>query len=299
LIDRDDPDDPIARQFLPDTAELETAPMERGDPIGDTLHSPVAGIVHRHADRVLLMPSLVCPVYCRFCFRREAVGPVNGVLGAAELDAARAYITTHTEIREVILSGGDPMALSDRRLGEIVARLDEIPHVETIRVHSRVPIADPARITDGLARALSVKTPVWMVVHCNHARELTAEAGAALATLGRAGIPLLAQTVLLKGVNDDVAAMEALLRALLRRRVKPYYLHHADLAPGTAHFRTTIAAGRALMRALRDRVPGIAMPVYVLDIPGGAGKAPIGPDHWDEASGEVTDLRGEARPYPP
>ncbi len=277
LIDGSDPADPIARQFIPDAAELAPNDADLADPIGDGAHSPVKGIVHRHANRLLLLPTLVCPVYCRFCFRRETVGPAGGVLTAAELDRACAYIAGHGEVSEVILSGGDPLTLSDRRLDDIMRRLDQIRHVETIRVHTRVPIADPARITRSLIGCLARETPVFMVVHCNHARELAPPVAAALRRLVDSGIPLLSQTVLLRGVNDDPETMAALMRALVRNRVKPYYLHHADLAPGTAHFRTTIVEGQALMRALRRLVPGPCVPSYVLDIPGGHGKVPIGP----------------------
>ena len=277
LIDPGDAADPIARQFVPDARELVPGAGELTDPIGDGAHSPVAGIVHRHANRLLLLPTLVCPVYCRFCFRRETVGPSGGVLMQGELDRALGYIADHAEVSEVILSGGDPLTLSDRRLDEILRRLDEFGHVETIRIHTRVPIAEPARVTPALSAILARETPVFVVVHCNHAREIAAPAAAAFRLLARAGIPLLSQTVLLKGVNDDVETLSALMRSLMRHRVKPYYLHHADLAPGTAHFRTTIAEGQALMRALRRLVPGPCVPTYVLDIPGGHGKVPIGP----------------------
>ena len=277
LIDPSDPADPISRQFVPDVLELTPHPADLADPIGDGAHSPLKGIVHRHANRLLLLPTLVCPVYCRFCFRRETVGPAGGVLTADELDRALGYIAAHDEVIEVILSGGDPLTLSDRRLADIVHRLDGLAHVETIRIHTRVPIAEPDRVTPALVEIVALETPVYMAVHCNHPRELAPPVTAALARLADAGIPMLSQTVLLKGVNDDPETMAALMRALVRNRVKPYYLHHPDLAPGTAHFRTTIADGQALMRALRRLVPGPALPTYVLDIPGGHGKVPIGP----------------------
>jgi lysine 2,3-aminomutase len=275
LIDPADPADPIARQFLPDQREGAAAPGELADPIGDAPHSPVPGIVHRYPDRVLLTPVMTCAAYCRFCFRREAVG--EGALDGAALEAALDYIRAHGEIWEVILSGGDPLVLSPRRLAAIIAALDAIPHVETIRIHTRLPVADPARITDALVGALTADTPVWVVLHCNHARELSEETRAACVRLARAAIPLLGQTVLLKGVNDDAGTLEALFRAMVRSRIKPYYLHHADKARGTGHFRTTLAEGRALMRGLRGDLSGIALPTYVLDIPGGHGKVPAGP----------------------
>lgn len=281
LIDRSDADDPIARQFVPDGREAIVAPEELSDPIGDQTHAPVKGIVHRYPDRVLLTPVLTCPVYCRFCFRRTVVG--DGMLTETEIDDAIAYIRDHSEIWEVILSGGDPLILSPRRLGALVDALDEIGHVGIIRIHTRVPVADPARITDDLVAALKRQTPVYVTIHCNHANELSAEATTAIARLADAGLPLLSQTVLLKGVNDDPGTMETLMRALVRRRVKPYYLHHGDLARGTSHFRTSLSAGRALMKTLRGRLSGIAQPTYVLDIPGGHGKVPVGHSYIEPA----------------
>ena len=216
------PDDPIGRQFIPDPAELVTAPHERADPIGDDALSPVKGIVHRYPDRALLKPLLVCPVYCRFCFRRAHVGPDGGVLTEAELDAALAWLGAHPAIREVILSGGDPLMLAPRRLRELLARLTSIPHVEMVRIHTRVPVADPARVTQALADSLDGPTPLWLVVHANHAREFTPAARAALRLVQARGVPVLGQSVLLKGVNDSAEALEALFRAMLTARVKPY-----------------------------------------------------------------------------
>ena len=268
--------EPVARQFVPHVDELVVAAHELADPIGDDALSPVPGIVHRYPDRVLLKPLLVCPVYCRFCFRREHVGPGGGVLGEAELEAAIGYVAARPAVREVILTGGDPLMLSARRLGGLLGRLAAIPHVELLRIHSRVPVAEPSRLTAALAAAMEVDVPVWLVVHANHASEFTAEARAALRL---AGVPLLGQSVLLRGVNDSVEALEGLFRAMLRARVKPYYLHQLDPAPGTARFHVPIAEGRALMTGLRGRVTGLAWPTYVLDIPGGHGKVPIGPEY--------------------
>jgi lysine 2,3-aminomutase len=299
-IDPSDPDDPLARQLVPSEAELLRTPDELDDPIGDAAHSPVKGIVHRYPDRVLLLPAHACAVYCRFCFRREAVGPGGESLSPAELERALAYVAAHERIFEVILSGGDPLVLSARRLRAIVARLDAIAHVGVIRVHSRVPAVDPARVTPALVRALSAAKAVYVVLHANHPRELGPEARAACARLVDAGIPMLAQTVLLAGVNDDPDTLEALLRALVAMRVKPYYLHHADLAPGTSHFRTSLESGQALLRRLRGRVSGLAQPTYVLDLPGGAGKVPIGPTYLHfEASGEAVleDWQGKRHMY--
>jgi lysine 2,3-aminomutase len=275
------PDDPVGRQFVPDPAELVHLPHELADPIGDDAHSPLPGLVHRYPDRVLLKPVLVCPVYCRFCFRREHVGPGAGALSTDQLDAAYAYIAARPEIREVILTGGDPLMLSPRRLRTVLDRLALISHVELLRVHSRVPVADPGRVTPALTEALAADKPAWLVVHANHASEFTPQAHDALRRLHAAGLPLLGQSVLLRGVNDSADALEALFRAMLRELVKPYYLHQLDPAPGTARFHVPIEEGRRLLAALRGRVTGLAWPTYVLDIAGGHGKAPIGPDYLD------------------
>jgi lysine 2,3-aminomutase len=306
LIDATDRSDPLARQFIPDAAELETRPEERADPIGDASHSPVAGIVHRYPDRVLLKPVHVCAAYCRFCFRREVVGRERG-LSRQQLDAALDYIRARPEIWEVILTGGDPLVLSPRRLAAIVDSLEAIAHVKIIRVHTRVPVTAPARVTLALVRAL--KAPgkaTYVVLHANHARELTAKTRAACARFIDAGIPMLSQSVLLRGVNDDAATLGELMRTLVECRIKPYYLHHGDLAPGTAHWRTRIEEGQALLRALRGRLSGLCQPTYVLDIPGGHGKAPIGPSYLARIGGsngttryEIEDFNGCRHAYPP
>jgi lysine 2,3-aminomutase len=290
-IDRADPADPVARQYVPDPRELTTTPEERADPIGDDSHAPVKGVVHRYPDRALLKPTHACAVYCRFCFRREMVGPGGAALDAAELDAALAYIAATPSIREVILTGGDPLILSPRRLRDLIERLSAIAHVDWLRVHTRIPVADAARVTPELIGALKSGKTIWVAVHVNHARELTPAALAACAKLVDAGIPLVSQTVLLKGVNDDAGTLDALFRALVKNRIKPYYLHHGDLAPGTAHFRTTLDEGRTLMRVLRGRLSGLAQPTYVLDIPGGAGKIPVQPDWFDAGGKPISPLR--------
>jgi lysine 2,3-aminomutase len=299
----DDPGDPIARQFVPDAAELTLLPEERADPIGDDAHSPVPGIVHRYPDRVLLKAVAICPVYCRFCFRREMVGPQHGsTLPPDQLDAALAYIAAHEEIWEVILTGGDPLVLSPRRLARIMEALGAIPHVRVVRLHTRVPVVAPEAVTDELARALAIPgKAVYVALHANHPRELTGEARAACARLVDAGIPMLSQSVLLRGINDDAETLAALMRAFVETRIKPYYLHHGDLAPGTSQFRTSIAEGQELMRSLRGSVSGLCQPTYVLDIPGGAGKSPIGPGYVSERDGKVLirDWRGGHHVYPP
>jgi lysine 2,3-aminomutase len=303
LIDRADPHDPIARQFVPDAAELTTTPEERADPIGDDAHSPGPGIVHRYPDRVLLKLTHVCAVYCRFCFRREMVGPGAEPLTAKQLDAAVDYIAVHPGIWEVILTGGDPLVLSPRRIKAVMSRLAAIEHVKIVRVHTRVPVADPDRITREMIRALKIKGKAsYVVLHANHARELTDAAREACARMIDAGIPMLSQSVLLKGVNDDPQTLGALMRALVENRIKPYYLHHGDLAPGTSHLRTSIEHGQRLMRALRGRLSGLCQPEYVLDIPGGHGKSPIGPSYLsqDAAGGtRVEDFNGASHCYPP
>jgi lysine 2,3-aminomutase len=299
LIDPADAEDPIARQFVPDGHELQVTPEESRDPIGDEAHSPVEGIVHRYPDRVLLKLVNACAVYCRFCFRREMVGPGRGGLAPAALDQALAYIHEHPEIWEVILTGGDPLVLSARRLKEVVRRLAAIDHVKVIRVHTRVPVAAPERITAALVRALRTEKASFVVLHANHPRELTREVRAACARLIDAGVPMLSQSVLLRGVNDDVETLGALLRALVESRIKPYYLHHADLAPGTAHLRTTITEGQALLRALHGRTSGLCQPTYVLDIPGGHGKSPIGPCYLSTDGAVIEDFNGRRHVYAP
>ncbi len=299
LIDPSDAGDPIARQFLPDPRELRVVPEESHDPIGDAAHSPCEGVVHRYPDRALLKLLQVCAVYCRFCFRRESVGPGQAnALSKSALAAAMAYFAGHPEIWEVILTGGDPLAAAPRRLREVAAGLAAIPHVRILRVHTRVPVVDPGRIDPDLVDALrcSGKT-VYVAVHANHPREFTPAMRAACARLAEAGFALVSQSVLLRGVNDDVATLSALMRGFVELRIKPYYLHHPDLARGTAHFRLSIAEGQALVRALRGHLSGLCQPAYVLDIPGGHGKAPLGPDAWDGAT--ITDFRGVAHAYPP
>lgn len=302
LIDPADPTDPIARQFVPDSAELSILPEELADPVGDQAHSPVPGVVHRYPDRALLMLTHTCASYCRFCFRREVVGPEGaGNLTGAALDRALAYIADHAEIWEVILTGGDPLVLSPRRLGEVMGALAEIDHVKVVRLHTRIPAVAPERITPELVAALKAAgKAVYVALHVNHPHELTPEATAACAQLIDAGIPMLSQTVLLKGVNDDEATLSALMRAFVERRIKPYYLHHPDLAPGTGHLRPTLAEGQALMRRLRGRYSGLCQPTYVLDIPGGHGKVPIGPSYTEpgEDSLAVQDPWGARHPYP-
>jgi lysine 2,3-aminomutase len=315
LIDPDDARDPIALQFIPSAEELVSGPGENADPIGDDAHAPVAGIVHRYPDRVLFKLVHVCAVYCRFCFRREMVGPGKATaLSQDAYDKAINYIREHSEIWEVILTGGDPLMLSPRRLTEVMADIAAIDHVRIIRLHTRVPVAEPARVTSEMIAALKVDgAATWVALHANHAKELTRTARAACAGIIDAGIPMVSQSVLLRGVNDNIAALEALMRAFVESRIKPYYLHHGDLAPGTAHLRTTLEDGQQLMRALRGRVSGLCQPDYVLDIPGGHGKSPVGPGYLSSNANSSTrkrepdtekryrilDYCGEVHLYPP
>jgi lysine 2,3-aminomutase len=282
--------------------ELRTLPEELADPIGDAAHSPVAGIVHRHPDRVLFKVVAACPVYCRFCFRREMIGQgKENALSKEDFEAALAYIAGHPEIWEVILTGGDPFILSPRRIGEITGRLGDIAHVKVIRWHTRVPVTDPGRVTDALVTALHAPGAAsYVALHANHPREFSSSAKSAIARLVDGGVPLVSQSVLLKGVNDSGETLAALMRAFVENRIKPYYLHHPDLAPGTSHFRLGIEDGLVLMRDLRSRLSGLAMPTYMLDIPGGFGKVPLESDHVEKtATGHrIRDGRGRWHVYP-
>jgi len=302
LVNPADPADPIARQFVPDARELESAPRDLADPIGDDAHSPCEGLVHRYPDRVLLKIVSACPVYCRFCFRRETVGAAKGgMLSPQALENALDYIRARPQIWEVILTGGDPLALSPRRLAEIVRAIAAIDHVKTLRFHTRVPVAAPDLVTDELVAAIKAEdVTTWVALHANHPRELALEARAALARFVAAGVPLVSQTVLLKGVNDDPETLAALMRAFVEARVKPYYLHHPDLAPGTAHFRLPIEEGRRIAAGMLARVSGLARPAYVLDIPGGYGKISLGVEaaRPDGAGGwRLTDPAGRVHSY--
>ena len=283
----DTPGDPIGLQVIPHPAEALTLPHEQADPTADGPFSPTPGLVHRYPDRVLIKPLLVCPLYCRFCFRREHVGPGGGLLTEAQLDAVLDYVRQRPAIREVILTGGDPLMLSPRRLGALLAALDAMPNLDTLRIHTRVPVAAPDRVSPPLLDALETDKPLFIAVHANHAREFSAAAAAALRALSRTGAVLLGQSVLLRGVNDSTEALEDLFRAMLRHRIKPYYLHQLDAAPGTVRFHVPEAHGRALLAALRGRVTGIAWPTYVRERPGGGGKVPITIFKEEEAGGDV------------
>lgn len=276
LIDPEDPMDPVALQFIPRTDEAVIDAQSIDDPIGDSTHSPIKGIVHRYPDRLLLNLIHACPAYCRFCFRRGKVGADGGVLGEEDTNRALDYIRSHKEIWEVILSGGEPLMLSVRRLREIMIALRSIPHVRNIRIHTRAPITTPNVITPELVNLLGRGTkPVTLLIHSNHPREFGPAQRAAIGRLADAGIPLFSQSVLLKNVNDSVETLAALMRNFVECRIKPHYLHHPDLACGTKHFRLPLSRGIEIVSALRGYVSGLCQPTYMLEIPGGHGKVPV------------------------
>ena len=294
---------PISRQFLPDLAELTTQASERDDPIGDDAHSPMPGLIHRYPDRVLVKLLEQCAVYCRFCFRREEVGGSHPPLSDAQFSAICDYIAARPALHEVILSGGDPMILSPRRLAVIQQKIAAIPHIDILRLHSRVPVVAPERITSEILTALrpeNSKLAVYIMIHANHASEFSEAACDALARLVDHGIILLGQSVLLRGVNNHVDDLTDLFRMMLRHRITPHYLHHPDLARGTAHFRVSIAEGQALMQQLRGRISGLAVPQYMLDIPGGFGKVPLTPNYAEYINHvwQITDPIGQHHFYP-
>jgi lysine 2,3-aminomutase len=294
--------DPVAKQYIPQTGELKTTPDELADPIGDYAHTPIKGLVHRYPDRLLLKLANVCAVYCRYCFRREMVGPGADVLNTQEKQNAYDYIRNNKDIWEVILTGGDPLVLSARQLSEALDELCTLDHVKVIRIHTRVPAADPKRITDELCTALKRDKAIYVAVHINHAQEITPDVEIALKKLHEAGCVLLSQSVLLKGVNDNPYVLEDLFRRLAALRVKPYYLHHPDLAPGTSHFRLSLREGKAIVKKLLGRVSGICQPHYMLDIPGGHGKIPVTRDYiFEKTEGDyiVEDYQGQKHHYPP
>lgn len=302
LIDPRDRTDPIALQFVPDEREGVTAPGELGDPIGDRAHEPVSGLVHRYPDRALLKLVHVCPVYCRFCFRREMVGPKKGdMISEVELDAIFTYLSAHPDIRELVITGGDPLVLSTRRLSDLAQRIEQIASIKLVRWHSRVPVVDPLRVTEELASALApIGKSSWLALHANHPRELTAAARLAIRRLNEAGVHLVSQSVLLRGINDRVETLAELMNAFLDVGVKPYYLHHVDLAPGTAHWRVPFEEGLDLVNALRGRISGLAQPHYVIDIPGGFGKVPVSSAiRQPDGRYILKDWRGVDHMYPP
>jgi lysine 2,3-aminomutase len=279
LIDPADENCPIRRQVIPRIEETRTASWEMADPCGEDSHSPVPGLVHRYPDRVLFLVTDRCASYCRYCTRSRLVSNAAGYDFHPDYDAQIDYIRQHPEVRDVLLSGGDPLLLSDDKLEGLLKRLREIPHLEFLRIGSRIPIFLPQRITPELCAMLKKYHPLFISVHTNHPRELTTEVRAALGRLADAGIPLGNQAVLLKHVNDDATVLRALFQKLLLCRVRPYYLYQCDLITGSAHLRTSVRRGLDLMEQLRGHTTGYAVPQYVIDAPGGGGKVPINPGY--------------------
>ena len=283
----------IAHQYLPSKEELIISEDELKDPIGDSKFTPVKGITHRYPDRVLLKPLHTCAVYCRFCFRREKVGQSEELLKKDELEMALQYIEENKAIWEVILTGGDPLSLSTAKLDAILERLEMIDHVKVIRVHTRIPIADPQKVTEPFLKTLKRTKPIYLILHCNSHLELHADSVALINKLADNGNPLMSQSVLLKGVNNSADKLEKLFRRLVELRVRPYYLHHPDLAKGTSHFRVSLSEGRQLTSKLRAKLSGIAQPLYVLDVPGGHGKVPAGKEfirHEDDLTWKIQTI---------
>ncbi len=301
LIDRDDPDCPIRRQVIPRIEEGWNAPEEMADPCGEDSHMPVPGLVHRYPDRVLFLVTDRCASYCRYCTRSRVVSGVGEQHLETQWEPAFKYLEKHTEIRDVLLSGGDPLLFSDDRLDKILTRLRSIPHIQFIRIGSRIPIFLPQRITPELCTMLKKHHPLFISIHSNHPRELTTEVRDALGRLADAGIPLGNQSVMLRGVNDSVEVQKALVQKLLMCRVKPYYLYQCDLINGSSHLRTPVAEGVAIIEGLRGHTTGYAIPQFVIDGPGGGGKIPINPNYVvDTASGKITlrNFEGEIFEYP-
>lgn len=300
LADRHDPSCPIRRQCVPRAEEAREVPGDMVDPLGEVAHEVAPYLVQRYPDRVLLLATDRCAVYCRFCTRSRIVGDGGGPAPLDALEPALAFIASHPEVRDVIVSGGDPLAMATERLERLVARVRAIPSVETIRLATRVPVTLPMRVTPELVRALRRHHPIWVMTHFNHPKELTRESVAACARLADAGFPVMNQTVLLSGVNDDADVLEALFRGLVRARVRPYYLLQADPVRGTGHLRTPLATGIAILERLQGRLTGIALPKLICDTPGGRGKVPLSPD-WVVSRGEGTTtlrtFRGEHVTY--
>ncbi len=278
LIDRNDPNCPIRKQVIPRSSEMLVSEGEMLDSLGEDAHSPVPGIVHRYPDRVLFLVTDRCAAYCRYCTRSRLVSNAQDYNFHPEYEQGLRYIESHPEVRDVLLSGGDPLLLSDKKLEHLLARLREIKHVEFIRIGSRIPVFLPQRITPELCEVFKKYGPIWMSIHVNHPRECTAELRAGCERLSFAGVPLGNQSVLLRGVNDDAEVMKALVHRLLRMRVRPYYIYQMDLITGGAHFKVDVRKGIEIIQALRGHTTGYAVPQYVIDAPGGGGKVPINPE---------------------
>lgn len=291
LIDRSDPKCPIRQQVIPRIEEMTTAPEEMKDPCGEDEHMPVPGLVHRYPDRVLFLVTDRCAAYCRYCTRSRLVSNSQGYDFHPEFETGLRYIEEHPEVRDVLLSGGDPLLLSDRKIDYLLGRLRAIEHVEFIRIGSRIPIFLPQRITPELCRIFEKHEPIWMSIHANHPRECSVEVKEACDRLARAGVPLGNQSVLLKGINDDLPIMKALIHRLLRMRVRPYYLYQCDLITGSAHLRADVRKGLEIIQGLRGHTTGYAVPQFVIDAPGGGGKVPINPQYIESLTEEEIVFR--------
>jgi lysine 2,3-aminomutase len=301
LIDRNDPDCPIRKQVIPRGAEMVISAEEQLDSLGEDSHSPVPGLVHRYPDRVLFLVTDRCAAYCRYCTRSRLVSNAQDYNFHPEHEQGLRYIEAHPEIRDVLLSGGDPLLLSDKKLEHIISRLRAIKHVEFIRIGSRIPVFLPQRITPALCEIFKKYGPIWMSIHVNHPKECTAELNAACERLSFAGVPLGNQSVLLKDVNDDPDVMKALVHRLLRMRVRPYYLYQMDLITGGSHFKVDVRKGIEIIRALRGNTTGYAVPQYTIDAPGGGGKVPINPDYVESITDDEVIFRnyeGKRYHYP-
>lgn len=301
LIDPTDPNDPIRMQAVPSILETHVDENDLCDPLGEMSDSPVPHVVHRYPDRVLLLVTLQCAMYCRHCTRRRAVGEEDKPITEAQLQKAVAYIRSHIEIRDVLISGGDPLTMSTAKLEHIISSLRAIEHVEIIRIGTRVPVVMPMRITQELTDMLRKYHPIWINTHFNHPNELTPESARACTAIVDAGIPFGNQTVLLRGINDNAETMKRLLLGLVKMRVRPYYLYQCDLSCGIGHFRTRVEAGIDIMHQLTGNISGYALPKYVIDAPGGGGKIPLGYDYVvnrDDKEVVLENYRGQRYRYP-
>ncbi len=298
LMDAKDPNCPIRRQAVPTTAEFEIGPHDMRDPCGEDGDMPVKGLVHRYPDRVLFLVTEQCAMYCRHCTRRRLVGVNNGLMNTYE--PAFQYLREHKEVRDVLISGGDPLMMTDVRLDKILTELRKIEHLEFIRIGSRTPVTMPQRVTEEYCAVLKKHKPIWMSLHFCHPKEVTPRLKQAMDMLAESGVPLGSQTVLLKGINDDPQVMKKLMHELLKVRVRPYYIYQCDPAEGISHFRTSVATGVKIMEALRGHTTGYAVPTYVIDGPGGGGKIPVGPTYilsYDNGIVRLRNFRGEEYTY--
>ena len=297
----EDVSDPVRRQFIPTCEEFKIKEYELTDPLGEDEYSPLPRLIHRYRDRVLLLVTDVCAMYCRHCFRRSFSGHDAGVISTDELKAVAVYLSEHSEINEILLSGGDPLTCSDRKIHEILQTIRSVRPEIVIRLATRIPVVLPVRLTDNLVGILAENGPIWIVTQFNHKNELSETAAERIEKLVDRGLPVLNQSVLLKGVNDNVMALEELFQALVRLRIKPYYLFQGDLAAGTSHFRVSISEGRKLMSQLRVRISGLALPVYAVDMPGGGGKIPLTGNFSvgeDEKNYYFRNIEGKEYSYP-